>query len=327
MESATLKALFEHVLLSDSGRMIVIAQTPFMFAVVNDNGRAALFIRVLLSPSQVVSDGQGFSVKTTRSGNNDYVQITASDRGLPTLFLKLADYVLERVSATASVDEGIEVLIRSIEEYRRFVGHRRGRLSEDQVRGTFAELLFLRTIINAGMSATDAVNAWRGPWSKAGLGVHDFTFANGRGVEVKSTHQPPGTIRVSSPSQLVPSSQPLDLLVLPVEDAPDASPAAIPFRRYAQETSETIATAGPIAIEKWDAALEALNLDLSDEWYDRYRFLPGEWRRFKVGHGFPHLDIPSLPAGIIDVHYSLELLRLTPFTAPFSELLSEVKLS
>lgn len=327
MEDATLKSLFEQVLLSESGRMMVIAQTPFILAVVNDNGRAALFIRALLTPSQVVSDGQGFSVKTTRSGNNDYVQITASDRGLPTLFLKLAEYVLERVSTTTSVDEGIEVLIRSIEEYRRFIGRRRGRLSEDQVRGTFAELLLLRTLINAGMRGEDVVNAWRGPWAKAGLGVHDFTFADGRGIEVKSTHQPPGTIRVSSPSQLVPSGLPLDLLVLPVEDAPDDSKAAVPFRHYAQETYEVIATAGPIAIEKWDAALEALNLDLCDEWYDKYRFLPGEWRRFEVKNGFPHLDIPRLPAGIIDVHYSLELLRLTSFVAPFRELLREVKLS
>lgn len=326
MDTTLLRSRFEQVLAAESGRMIVIAQTPFMFAAVNDNGRAALFVRVSLTPSQIVSDGQGFLVKTTRSGNNDYVQITAIDRELPPLFLKLVEYVLERVSASRSTDEGAEVLIRSIDEYRRFVGQRRGRLSEALVRGTFAELLFLRTIIAGGMSAEEAVTAWRGPWAKAGLGVHDFTFANGRGIEVKSTHQPPSTIRVSSPSQLVPSDQPLDLLVLPLENAPDGSTVAIPFREYAQETGEAVAAAGPGAAEKWDAALEALTLDLSDEWYDQYRFLPGEWRRFAVKHGFPHLDIPSLPVGMVDVHYSIELLRLTPFAAPFGELLNEMEL-
>lgn len=327
MDIAFVKSLLEQVLAAGNGRMMVIRQTPFMFAVVNDNGRAALFVRVSLTPSQVVSDGQGFSVKTTRSGNNDYVQITATDRGLPPLFLKLVEYVLERVSAATSIDEGVAMLIRSIEEYRRFVGQRRGRLSEALVRGTFAELLFLRAIVTAGMSTEEAVTAWRGPWAKAGLGVHDFTFADGRGIEVKSTHQPPGTIRVSSPSQLVPSDQPLDLLVLPVEHAPDESTAAFSFRQYTQETGEAIAAAGPAAAEKWDAALEALALDLSDEWYDKYRFLPGEWRRFEVKQGFPHLDISSLPAGVVDVHYSLELLRLTPFAAPFSALLREMGLS
>lgn len=326
MNAPLMKPLFDQVLAATSGRMIVISQVPFMFAAVNDNGRAALFVRVSLTPSQVVSDGQGFSVKTTRSGSNDYVQITAADRGVPPLFLKLVEYVLDRVSASTSVEEGTEVLIRSIEEYRRFVGQRRGRLSEAVVRGTFAELLFLRAIITAGMNVENAVTAWRGPWAKAGLGVHDFTFANGRGIEVKSTHQPPDTIRVASPSQLVPSNQPLDLLVLPVEEAPDGSSAAIPFRAYVQETGEVVAAAGPGAADKWDAALEALTLDVSDEWYERYRFLPGQWQRFEVKQGFPHLDIPSLPAGIIDIRYSLELLRLTPFVASFSELLSDMEL-
>lgn len=327
MEASLLKSLFEHVLIADSGRMMVIAQAPFMFAAVNDSGRAALFIRISLLPSQIVSDGQGFSVKTTRSGNQDYVQITSAKPGLPPLFLKLVEYVLERVSIAESIDDGAELLVRSIEEYRRFVGQRRGRLSEALVRGTFAELLFLRTIITAGVKCEDAVTAWRGPWAKAGLGVHDFTFSDGRGIEVKSTHEPPGTIRVSSPSQLVPAGQALDLLVLPVEDAPSDSNRAIPFRLYAQETGEAIATAGPIAIEKWDTALEVLNLDLTDEWYDRYRFLPGEWHRFEVKPGFPHMDISSLPAGIIDIQYSIELLRLTQFAAPFDELLDKVRLT
>lgn len=318
--------MFEQVLAADSGRMMVIVQTPFMFAAVNDNGRAALFVRVSLRPTQVLSDGQGFSVKTTRSGNNDYVQITAAERGLPPLFLKLVEYVIGRVASSTSVDQGADLLIRSIDEYRRFVGQRRGRLSDALVRGTFAELLFMRAMITAGTNVEDAVTAWRGPWAKAGLGTHDFTFANGRGIEVKSTHQPPDTVRVSSASQLVPSDQPLDLLVLPVEDAPDGSSAAVPFRAFVQETSEVVAAAGPGAADKWDAALEALALDLSDEWYDKYRFLPGEWRRFAVRRGFPHLDIPSLPAGIIDVHYSLELLRLAPFAAQFGDLLTEMEL-
>ena len=327
MTPASLKSVFEQVLKAASGRMVVIGQTPVMCAAVNDNGRAAFFVRVSLTPSQVVGDGHGFSVKTTRSGKNDYVQITATDRGLPPLFLKLVEYVLERVSATTSVEEGVEVLTRSIEEYRRFVGQRRGRLSESLVRGTFAELLFLRKLIAAGMNAEDAVTAWRGPWAKAGLGVHDFTFSDGRGIEVKSTHQPPGTIRVSSPSQLVPLGQPLDLVVLPIEEAPIDSSAAISFRQYAQQTGEAVSVAGPHAAAKWDAALEALTLDLSDEWYDKYRFLPGQWRRFEVRQGFPHLDIPALPAGIIDVRYSLELLRLAPFVKPFGELFHEMGLS
>jgi len=325
MTLASPKSVFEQVLSATSGRMVVLSRTPVMSAAVNDNGRAALFIRISLSPAQIVSDGRGFSVRTTRSGDNDYVQITATDRGLPPLFVKLVEYLLERLSSTTLLEESTEVLINSIEEYRRFVSQRQGRLSESLVRGTFAELAFLRLLIDSGMNGETAAAAWRGPHAKAGLGVHDFTFSDGRGIEVKSTHQPPGTIRVSSPSQLVPSDQPLDLVVLPIEDAPIDSRVAISFRDYAQETGEAISNAGPRAKARWDSALEALALDLSDESYDRYRFLPGEWRRFEVTQGFPHLDLPALPSGIIDVRYSLELIRLTPFVKPFTQLLRDVE--
>ena len=60
MDVAFLRSRFEQVLTGASGRMVVLGQTPFMFAAVNDNSRAALFIRVSLAPAQVVSDGQGF---------------------------------------------------------------------------------------------------------------------------------------------------------------------------------------------------------------------------------------------------------------------------
>ena len=52
-------------------------------------------------------------MSTTRSGSNDYVQITASDGGLPPLFLKLVEYLLERVSVATTTDEGIDA--RSID--------------------------------------------------------------------------------------------------------------------------------------------------------------------------------------------------------------------
>ena len=324
MSISPIELAFTQALNGPARRMVVIRQAPFLFAAVNDNNRAALFIRVSLSPTQVVGDGHGFSVTTMRSGDNDYVQITATDPGLPSLFLKLVEYLLERVLATDSIEDGVKALTRSIEEYRRFVSHRRGRLSESAVRGAFAELLFLRLLLVSGMSPAEGVASWRGPWARAGLGVHDFSFPDGRGIEVKSTHQPPGSVRVSSPEQLAPSDRLLDLLVLPLESAPESISAGIAFRQLALDLQDAIYLAGPAASEMWDAALEALGLNLGDEWYDRYRFLPGEWARFVVSSNFPCLDVSSLSPGISDIRYSLELSTIAPFSAPIDELLSEI---
>jgi hypothetical protein len=317
--------VLEQILSDSAGRMVVVQQHPVMIAVVNEGGRAALFVRVSLEPTQAIGDGRGFTVRTTRNGNNDYVQISSADKGAPPLFIKLAEYVCERVSRAQTEGDAAVVLTQAIEEFRRFAGQRRGRLSESVVRGTFAELLFLQALIASGMDTLQAVTSWRGPWAKAGLGVHDFTFADGRGVEVKATRQPPNVVRVSSATQLVPSNEALDLIVLPLEDAgPDAS-TAVSFRTLAASIETMIRLTSTPAAEVWEAAIDALMLDLSDEWYDRYRFIPGKWLRFSVQEEFPHLDLASVPAGLIDIRYSLELLKLANFSAPFEELFMETR--
>ena len=114
MDPAAIKAHFEQALAGEPGKFVALANFPFVLAAVNADGHVALFARVSLSPTQAVNDGQGFSVKTTRSGSNDYVQITATDRGLPILFLKLVEYVVERVTTATSVDEGVEVMTLSL---------------------------------------------------------------------------------------------------------------------------------------------------------------------------------------------------------------------
>ncbi|PPH21993.1 PD-(D/E)XK motif protein [Rathayibacter sp. AY1C4] len=322
MNGLALRDEFAKVLDAGHDRMIVLSQIPFMSAAVNDNGKAAFFIRASLAPHQSIKDGQGFTVKTERSGENDYIRITATESGISGLFLKLAEYVLEQVTSAGTPEAGVLALVQAVDDYRRFIGRRRGRLTDSMVRGTFAELRFLEAIISGGMNSTEAVSAWRGPWAKLGLGLHDFTFPDGRGIEIKSTHQPPIAIRVSSAGQLVPSKGKLDLVVLPIEAS--VSTEAVFFRPYARMLGKLIGDGGTQARDLWEAALQALSLDLSDEWYDQYSFEVGAWSSFRVADNFPHLKLDSVPAGIVDVRYSLELARITAYERSFESLIEEV---
>lgn len=319
-----MRSYFEQVLAGEPGKMMVLEQKPFMFAAVNDGGRAALYIRVSLPPQSIVSDGEGFSVRVTRVGSDEYVRILSEGKDVPTLFVKLSEYVVERVSAESESKAGGTTLIQAIKEFRDFVNLKRGKLSEETVRGTFAELLFLDILLSQGISAAEAVAAWRGPWSRAGIGLHDFTFPTGRGIEIKSTRLPAKAVRVSSPAQLLPGTEQLDLLVLPIENATGQSDTVVEFRRFASEIGERIAMADPNAFNAWADALKALGLDLDDTSYDSYRFMPSTWHRYEVREGFPHLPLSSIPAGLSEVRYSIELHYLTPFTRSFDELLEEL---
>lgn len=327
MVAPNFTSMFKQVITKGDRRMIAISQRPCLIAAVNDGGRAALFVRVSLASGQFVTDGRGFTVAVTRSGSDDYVQITAKERGVSPLFLSLVEYVFARVTSVNTSAEAAEELVQAVEDYRRFVGKKSGRLSEELIRGTFAEMMFLGSLVEVGMDSDEALTAWRGPWAKAGIGTHDFTFPDGRGIEVKSSRHPLKTVRVSSPQQLVPSEQSLDLIVLPVEEAPTAATHAKSFRELARSLGLKFKAAGPSVFEKWTTALEVLSLDVHDEWYDRYRFIPGAWRRYQVDDRFPRLDVANLPAGIVDIRYSIDLHRLTALAAPYDGLFEEMGLS
>ncbi|UUX58712.1 PD-(D/E)XK motif protein [Glutamicibacter halophytocola] len=326
MDSAelNLRDIFQIVLTGENGRVAVIRSSPFLFAAVNNNGKPALLARVSLDKSQTVHDGLGFTVQTRRSCDNDFVQITATEEGISSMFLKLVSFILEHVDREHTGKAGAASLVSSIEEFRKFTGARRGRVSESLVRGTFAEILLLRTLIERGFAVEDALAAWKGPFSRDGIGNHDFTFHDGSSIEVKSRRQASSSVRVSSVNQLVPSTTSLDLLVLPIEDDRQASTRSIGFREFVAETEALVLLANSSAQDVWHDAIRSLGLDLSDEWYDRYRFIVGEWQRFQVRTGFPYLDVPEIKRGITDIRYSLDLPLLRPFEANFNHLLSDL---
>lgn len=322
---AVVESCFEQVMSGASGRIAIISQQPFMIAAVNDSERASLFARVSVDSLPAIGDGMGFAIRNSRVGADEYIQITAAERGLPRLFLNMAEYIVERVSRQASVAGGIEELIGSVESYRRFVARRGGRLTDAAIQGTFAELLFFRLLLSSGLAFEKVVSAWRGPWARSGLGVRDFTFTDGRSVEIKSARQPAIKVRVASPVQLAPSDDALDLIVLPVERVPKGSAGAVGFYETVVELGEVAESAGDRARDLWLDALGALNLDLEDQWYQQYFFAPGRWSRYRVIEGFPFLPSSCISVGVVDVRYSLDLEALRPFSADLGSLLDEAR--
>ena len=316
------KEEFEKVLKGSNYQVIKLSHPWLNVLVQNADGHAALLIRASLADDQIVGDGRGYEVKTERNGEDNYVRLVAHDTGLPPVFLKLVEYVLQRTRDAGSEEASILAMIEAIDEFKKFGARRSGRLSEDEVRGLVAELVLLRLLIESGAPTEAVISAWRGPLSQKGLGMHDFTFPDGRAIEVKSTHQPPIEIRVASPDQLRPTKNPLDLVVLPLEQVTVGTYPGLSFRDYVSETGDRLNRASPFCAEKWQDALDALQLDLSDEYYYQYWFLTGYWLRYSVQEGFPEISPDSLPVGIVKVTYSLELQRLSIFSRSFPELIS-----
>jgi len=283
----------------------------------NYDGHAALLLQASLPADMVVGDGRGFTVKITRSGTDEFVRITSKESFLPPIFLSFVEYVLARSAEATTGEDSLAEFVAAIDQFRRFGARVSGRLSEEQVRGLFAELQLLHFLDReCGVYAGDILQAWGGPFG----GLHDLEFANGYSIEVKSSHQPPREVRITSPDQLAPVEAGLDLLVLPMDAVSATDPAGIAFLDVVQQTRALAERGGPLSIERWELALAALDLDLEDDYYRQWHFLPGEWLRFTVSDGFPAIRPEAVPLGVVKVSFSLRLSALDAFSASLTDL-------
>lgn len=297
-------------------RVVQLAHPHITFLAQNLAGKPALVAKVELSADLVVPDGRGFTVTTYRSGVDSFVRIASNEAGVALLFLKLVDYVLERTAEARDSREAAALLVSAVDEFKRFTQRRSGRLGEDEIRGLIAELLLLIEIQAGDATRTwEAFNAWGGPFGA----LHDFEFAEGNAIEVKSTHRPPSEIRISTPAQTQPIPDGLDLVVLPLEKVAPGADADINFIELVEEVSALAVARGGDVADLWDSALIALGLDLTDQYYEQWRFARGEWLRFRVVDGFPGISEGDLPSGVVKVTYSLRLEALGAFAADFEE--------
>lgn len=314
---------FETVL-SGQPLQIVQFQHPWLkiFAQ-NDGGHAVLLVRSDLPSDLVVGDARGFSIKTSRQSGDQYIRFISDQAGCPSIFAKLASHLIEVTATARSEAESIMRLSEAVVNLKRFFSRRPGRLSHDQVQGLFGELQVFTRLVGSGLDADRAASAWKGPFSRSGAGLHDFTFPNGAGIEVKSSNQPATEVRVSSASQLVPGDVSLDLVVVPIETVGPTVNGALSIKDSVVGLRGLVADS-PSASDTVESALEEFGADFEDEFYEKWRFMPGKWKVYEVGSGFPFVDAEAIPRGIFRVSYSLALADLQNFEVEVGSFLERV---
>lgn len=318
-----LRATFDEALGGKDNRVIQIPHPWLLVLAQNAGGYSSLLVKAELPEGLVVGDAKGFSVETARKVDDSFIQIKSSEKGLSELFIKLVEFVIHRTSSATSPEGSLVELANSVAEFKRFMSRRGGRLSAEEIQGLFAELMALIDLIGSGIPPMIVLSSWKGPFYRDGRGLHDFTFPDGRGLEIKSCHQPATEIRLSSPHQALPTDDPLDILVLPVERVPAGFPKGMSLRE-AIDSCESLLKDDTTLLEIWSKALEAFNADFSDDYYESFRFIASGWRRYAVIPGFPVVNTAEIPKAIIRLTYSLSLHELSKFEARVDLLWQEI---
>lgn len=275
-----------------------------------DAGGACLFI------VELQGDHAAQFRKNAVTVNGIDVDLRAGDQGQQRLILALERQVdrdlfeglcrtlassLEHATDSAS---SLAVSLAHIRRWKTFLSGRSQHLSAEEVRGLFAEIVFLLELIDRRISSNAAVESWLGPERSH----QDFIFGN-VAVEIKSlSGAERSTVRISSEDQLESLNDALFLRIYRLSNLPNAAGA---------RSLNEIVTAVQVLLDEADA-VEAFDRKLVAHGYaplpdyDEPRFVVSDVRSYRIGDGFPRLMRSQLPTGIANVAYDIRLETIAP---------------
>lgn len=279
---------------------------------VNASGKPALLVKLPDDFNRNVEGTRGIDVHVDPPGPGDrFIAFRSESVGLTTMFEAVAGSLLESSSLAQNSEDAIVRLLVSFEQLQTMFASRGGMLSDDSIRGLFAELLMLRELRTAGFSADAAVNAWQGPYRSA----KDFILPHGQCIEVKSMRRTNHHVKIANTDQLDPRDEDLRLAVVRLERC--AQGDGVGVLELINEVKEWVAI-DAAANMSFTQALAALGFDTSDSRYEQWSFQAKEWAWFRVLEDFPRIRNQDVPVAVSRVSYRLDIDQLESFSSePF----------
>ena len=198
-------------------------------------------------------------------------------------------------------------LIAQLDKWQRLMA--RGRdclLDESQVRGLFAELIYLERFAIPFRGTRLALEGWVGPLEAD----QDFRLGD-RLAEIKSCYPGAGSVAISSADQLDVSGTPLFLVIVPLEEGKPGVSGAVSLNDLVGRIKVALDNDNEAATTFGDR-LGSAGYAVKPEYGERgYAFL--KIRHFSVSDAFPRIASSKLPSGIAHVRYELSLSACLPF--------------
>ena len=254
-------------------------------------------------------EADGIAIHEERNfGDRTYrISVTLERADLENIFCILVSDLIEAASRQPTPPAAIAAVFARSSAWQAFLRARRSGLSREAVIGLIGELLFARHLSAVAGHAV-AIDAWAGP---AG-GLHDF-LRNGYGVEVKTTSGVASQIDVTSLDQL--EDHGLSALLLAHVRLVEA-PGGLTLPSLVTEFREELVRRAPGTVRSFgDALLAAGYADIDADLYAPFGFQPLDVTFYKVDKGFPRLTRSTVPQGIIDARYKLDLRSIQPYLA------------
>ena len=290
-----------------------------------DNAEAVLvgFPSIHLSASDKLPEGQGFAVERVNPQGDSklWLALTRKSTGSEDLFAIMASDMVgaldDAVVAGANEQKLLRVFLRRVGAWQEFMRKGFQALSPEAEIGLVGELSVLRSIIDAGVPASLAIESWLGPLDA----LQDFELGTGA-LEVKSTLSAIGfPAKIGSLEQLEDSvRQPL--FVVSVRLKQTTTGKTLP--EIVDEMQ---------CIVKGDAEAERLLAErllaagYIEQHADRYarRFTLAGTRIIEVDEDFPRLTLGNVPLGITKASYEIDLDKAAGTLVQIDEALKKLR--
>lgn len=206
--------------------------------------------------------------------------------------------VLERSGRTEQ--EHIANVIERISGWQRFMSREDdGTLSAEAELGLLGELQVLRSLLNAGISGCEALNWWQGPTDS----LHDFVCPFGD-IEVKSSTRSGSFSANVAPLDQLDESLVQSLYLAAVQFSLSASGLRLPQHI---DSIRLLLNGNQEFVDALDGKLLAAGYHqaLASRYQRQFSYLLTSF--YEVNGNFPRLSKGSVPAGVIDARYRIEI--------------------
>ncbi|MFV9475531.1 PD-(D/E)XK motif protein [Advenella sp. RU8] len=286
-------------------------------------GLEAILIRFSISSLPMITklpEGGGFFIERASVEDNvAWIALTRRELANLDLFTAMASDIVTALSSCPASDErkALSILLGRVKAWQEFMRKGGEPLSSEAEIGLFGELVLLRAILDEKIDAAIACEAWHGPMD----GLRDFELGTG-GLEVKSTLSSVGfPARIGRLEQLDDTDrQPLFLAAIRLSQTHTG--ASLP--EVVEITRDIVA--GDMEAERLLAErLVACGYQDSHSGHYSRRFNVVEIRIFRVGEKFPRLTPYSVPSGVKQATYEIDIDQATAEMVDLSNALVELK--
>ena len=271
----------------------------------NQEALLASFPGASLPAAEKLPDGQGFSVERVEPHGDGatWIALARAPSGGSELFATMVADVAGALDAEAAADDArlLRVFIGRVRAWQEFMRKGAQSLGPEEEIGLVGELIALASIIDAGLPAAIACEAWLGPVD----GLRDFEIGTG-GIEVKCSLATAGfPARIGSLDQLDDTArQPLFVAGVRLRqvDGGRSLPDFVEALRglvTGDHEAERLLAERLVAAGYFDAHASR---------YAR-RFAHAASRIVEVGPSFPRLTTSRVPAGVVKASYEIDLDR------------------